>query len=177
MTDRDDPTAHLPRDGSPRGDVDPDAAAVTDHWEQLVGDMAELAAEYRERGWDAHEIHPGDVTTITKEDVDRRGFDVLAPDNEFDPVEAAVEAGAEFGDATVYRAMTNGVLFLLAVLEDAASETVVLVPAYYSPAEDRAFVDYLATEPTVEIHLRPLDQRTIVTFQHDDPSLFLPDDE
>lgn len=177
MTDSDDPTDHLPRGGDPRGDVDPAADAVTDHWEALMGDMSELADEYRDRGWDAHEIHPGDITTVTTEDADRRGIDVLAPDNEFDPVEAAVEAGTEFDNATVYRALTNGVLFLLVVLEDEPSETVVLVPAYYSPAEDRAFVQYLNTIDAVQIHVRPLDERTIVTFEASEPSLFLPDED
>lgn len=176
MTDPDDPTAELRNGADPRGDVDPAADAVTDHWEQVLADMSELAADYRERGWDAYEVHPGDVTTVTEADPDRHGLELLAPDNEFDPIEDAVDAGAAFDSATVYRAMTNGVMFLLVVLEDEATEAAVLLPTYYSPVEDDAFVDYLEGTMAVAIHVRPLDQRTILTFHADDPSLFLPDE-
>lgn len=181
MTDPEEPTDHRPGSQRPRGGIDPAADTVRDHWAELVADMEELAAEYREEGWTAHVVHPGDVTAITNRDhddetEDREGFDVLAPDNEFDPIEDAVERGGGFATATVYRAMSDGVLFLLAVLEDRPSETAVLVPVYYSPAEDRAFARYLAEGESVEIHVRPLDRRAVVTFQHDDPSLFLPDE-
>lgn len=176
MPDPDDPTADLETGVAPRGDVDPAADAVNDHWEQVVADMSALAAEYRDAGWDAHELHPGDVSTVTDEDADRRGFDLLAPDNEFDPIADAVEDGGEFGSATVYRTMTHGVLFLLVVLENEATDTAVLLPAYYSPADQQDVVEYLRGADAVDIHVRPLDERSILTFRPDDPSLFLPDD-
>lgn len=175
MTDPDDPTEDLQTGVDPRGDVDPAADAVNDHWEQVVADMSDLADEYRDAGWDAHELHPGDVSTFTEDDVERRGFELLAPDNEFDPIADAVEAGGGFGSATVYRTMTHGVLFLLVALEDEATETAVLLPAYYSPTGDQDVVEYLKETDAVDIHVRPLDERTILTFRQDDPSLFLPD--
>lgn len=175
MTDG-DPADELPGGVVPRDGPDPAAEAVVEHWPGLVADLADLADAYRERGWDVHEIHPGDVTVLAGEDATRHGFDVLAPDDEFDPVAAVVDDGATFPDATVYRRLEDGVCFLLVVLEDAAAETAVLVPAYYSPATEQAFVADLSERPTVELHLRPLDRRSLVTFQHDDPSLFLPNE-
>lgn len=175
MTDEDALPDDLRQRADVRGDIDPAADAVTDHWKVLIAEMDDVAAEYRDQGWTAHTLHPGDITPLFGENVNREGLDILVPDNEFTPIEDAVEAGGTFGNATVYRNSTNGVLFFLAVLEDAPSETAILVPGYYTPDQDHAFLQYLNEEDSVELHVRPLDQRTVVTFRADDPSLFQPD--
>lgn len=63
--------------------------AVADRWETVLDYVRATAAEYRDDGWEVTEVHTGDVTRLTD---DPFGFDVLAPDNEFDELEAIVDA-------------------------------------------------------------------------------------
>ncbi|WP_232700322.1 DUF7529 family protein [Halobacterium wangiae] len=162
----------MPNDSDPAGEPDNPTADAMPRWEQVVDDMAATAEEYRERGWDAHEIHPGDVAILTG-DVDRTGIELLAPDNEFDPaVEAFDEAGG-FDNAQVFRGDTAGTVYVVVALEDPDAETAVLFPAYFSPGEHEEFVEMVEEEGEVRTHIRPLDERRVLTFTHEDPSLFL----
>lgn len=165
----------MPNEPDPVGEPDNPADIAMPHWEQVVDDMAATADEYEERGWTAHEIHPGDVALITEGD-GRTGVDLLAPDNEFDPVAEAFDEAGGFEDAQVFRADTGGTLFLVVALEDEATETAVLFPVYYSPPEHDQFVEMVEQEGEIRIHVRPLDERRILTFTNEDVELFLPDE-
>lgn len=166
----------MPNDGNAVGDPAEHADEVPDHWQQVMADMAATAEEYRERGWDAHEVHPGDIGLFANRDAEgRTGIDLLAPDNEFDPVAEAFDAADGFEDAAVFRADTAGSVYIVVALESEATETAVLLPAHYSPPENEAFMDMVYEEGEVRIHVRPLNERRILTFTHEDPSLFLPD--
>ncbi|MFB6270635.1 MAG: hypothetical protein ABEH83_11860 [Halobacterium sp.] len=158
------------RDTDPGTDPGMDPTAT--NWERVVEDMTATADEYRERGWDAIEIHPGDVMVAT--DDRRTGLEVLAPDDEFDRAAAAVDDSDGFESANVFRAETEGVLYFVVVLEDPSAETALLYPVQYAPGEETDFVEMVEKEGEVRTHVRPLDQRRVLTFTHDDPSLFLP---
>mgnify|MGYP000020601981 CR=1 FL=1 len=158
------------------GDPDTLTGDGLSHWERVMEDMAATAEEYRERGWDAHEVHPGDVGLFADEETEgRTGIDLLAPDNEFDPVAEAFDAAGGFENAEVFRADTGSTVFFVVALESAETETAVLLPAYYSPPEHEAFMDAIYEDGEVRIHVRPLNERRVLTFVHEDPSLFLPD--
>ena len=59
-----------------------DGAPAGDGWSAVIEDMEATAAEYRERGWTALELHPGDSVLV---DSDRRtGLDVVLPGPEFE---------------------------------------------------------------------------------------------
>jgi hypothetical protein len=166
----------MPNDRDPVGEPDNPADDALPHWEQVMNDMAATAEEYRERGWDAHEVHPGDVGLFANDEKEgRTGIDLLAPDNEFDPVAKAFDDADGFADAKVFRADTGGTVFFVVALESAETETAVLLPAYYSPPEHEEFMDMIYEDGEVRIHVRPLNERRILTFTHEDPSLFLPD--
>jgi hypothetical protein len=168
----------MTNDPDPVGEPDNPAAEAMPYWEQVVGDMEATAEEYRERGWDAHEVHPGDVGVFAdKSKEGRTGIDLLAPDNEFDPVAEAFDAADGFENAKVFRADTDNTLFFVVALESEATETAVLLPAYYSPRQHEEFMDMIYADGEVRIHVRPLNERRILTFRHEDPSLFLPDGE
>jgi len=168
----------MPSDRDGVGDPDTLGDDELSHWERVMEDMAATAVEYRERGWDAHEVHPGDVGIFADEDQEgRTGIDLLAPDNEFDPVADAFDAADGFEEATVFRADTGSSVFFVVALESAETETAVLLPAYYSPPEHEEFMDKIYADGEVRIHVRPLNERRVLTFTHDDPSLFLPEGE
>ena len=155
-------------------------AKLVDHWDDMLADMEATATEYRDRGWDVLELHPGDVTALgPTEERDSFGLDVLVPGNEFDELEALVADGATFDSYQVFRGEGSGLVLLLIVMEDETDELAVVFPAYFSPAESSDMREAALSTGKMYSHVRPLDKREIVTFTHDDPSLFFsaPDDE
>lgn len=155
------------------------ASRVTPVWDRVIEDAAATAEAYREDGWDAIVCHPGDVTATGEADVElddaRTGVDVLVPDDEFERVAAAVDGPGAFDEVEVFRAEQNGVVFFVAALENAAAETAILVPAYYDTRRAENFLETVAREGELRLHVRPLDRRRVLTFAQSDPSPFLPD--
>jgi hypothetical protein len=167
----------MPEEDSHVGDPDDLDTEIFPRWEQVIDDMTATAEEYRERGWDAHEIHPGDVARFAAETPEgRTGFELVAPGDEFDAAANAFDEADGFESAQVFRAGTSGTLYVVVVLESPQTETAVLMPMYYSPQEDEQFREMLEREDDVRIHVRPLNERRVLTFTHDDVSLFLPDE-
>jgi len=147
------------------------ASAVREHWDDLVGDMEATAAEFEDAGWDALQLHPGDVTAVTG---DRWGFDVLVPDDEFEQLHEWVDDGA-FDEHDVYR-VESGIVFALVVLRDEADERAVCCPLYYDDATVKGLCDLAGQQGRVFTHVRNLAEE-YVTFTHEEPSLFFPDEE
>ncbi|MEF8843440.1 MAG: hypothetical protein V5A62_17745 [Haloarculaceae archaeon] len=141
---------------------------ATEHWEAMLEDAAATAAEYRERGWTALELQPGDVTV----DPDLPGFDVLLADNEFaELTDLLGEPGVDSYHA--YRGSATGVMFAVAALEDTAGERVALVPLYYSHAQLPTLESAAEAAGRLATRLRRLD-RTAFVVEHEDPGPFFP---
>lgn len=145
-----------------------------DWWDDLAADARELAAEYEADGWDALELHPGDVTPLDGEFDDRVGLSVLVPDDEYDRLESAL-ADADVERYDVYRrAVGDSVALLLTV--ETTDGTAIVWPAYYerdAPAVDSMF-EQARAEGTLRVYLRRLDQTSVV-LSLDDPELVAPD--
>jgi hypothetical protein len=154
-------------------DIEHVANRVVPVWGRVIEDMEATAEEYREANWTALECHPGDVAAIAEAE-DRTGLDILLPDDEFDRIEAAYDEGGAFDSVEVFRAEQSGMVFAVAALENETTETVLLVPLYYDTAKDSEFVEKVEAEDELQIHLRPLDQRRVITFTQTDPEPFLP---
>lgn len=149
------------------------------HWDQVVADMEATAADYEDRGWETLQLHPGDVAVVTPgEYEDRTGLDVLVPDDEYEQLEAAVDAGVEFDAYQVFKAASGGMVFLLVAMEDRDEETAVLFPAYYQATHpDTQELFELAHEAgQLHSYLRRLDGMYVV-LNHDEPELFEPPEE
>lgn len=145
-------------------------------WTDLVADAEAIEAEYREDGWEVLSVEPGDVSPVDKEE--RFGLSVLLPGSEYEAVEEVVEReGISFDEAEVYRRTVGEIVFVLVVERDPTSEVAVVVPLYYSPQWPGEIVETAVEEGVLEIHLRPLSVENWVTFSHDDPSLFVPEDD
>ena len=67
---------------------------VVGPWQRVIDDMVAIASRYREDGWTAIELHPGDVTVLTgaprtvaerrgsyEPESHRLGLDVVVPDD------------------------------------------------------------------------------------------------
>lgn len=145
-------------------------AGATEHWEATLEDAAATAEEYRERGWTALELRPGDVTV----DPDLPGFDVLVGDDEFADLTDLLESGVD--GCRVYRGSAAGVLFAVVAVEASAAESVVLVPLYYTPGSLQTLQSAGEEAGRLATRLRRLDGTEFVV-DHANPELFFPDPE
>lgn len=158
---------------------------VVGHWERVIDDMSATAAEYRETGRRAVELHPGDVSVMTGDprtlaertdefdpDARRVGFDVVVPGDEYERVRDAL-ADRSVDRYEVFRAAGDGMVFLLVALEIGA-DLAVLVPLYYDRS-DRAELERVVDEYGLYTHIRPLVEDDVVTVAHADPDPFFPD--
>jgi hypothetical protein len=142
-------------------------AGALDRWERVVDDMAGVAAEYRERGWETVELHTGDVTALRPGDIDdepeQYGFDVLVPGSEYETVESLVE-GSEFGESEAYRAEEGDLTFVLLVMKAPAEKRAVLIPLYYERSEAAATIERAREADEMRVFVRPLSDDRRVTF-------------
>lgn len=151
----------------------PDGMAV---WNQVVDDLEATASEYREDGWDVLTVHPGDVTA--RPEGDRVGLDVLVPNDEFDRLQSLLADDVAIEGCRVFRGTHGGTVFAVVAMEDRATATAVIYPVYYDAADADAY-DLLSrarAEGELRSYLRVLTGE-YVEFTHEDPSLFVPDEE
>lgn len=159
----------------PEGEPTP-VNRVVSVWDDVVADMEATAEELRAEGFAVLEVHPGDVAAMEGREGHRWGLDVLVPDNEFPEIERLVEEeGHEFDACRVFRAEAKGLaLFVVAMLDEDGDQALVF-PAYYDKHDGQKVLEKANEEGEMRTHLRPLDERTVVTFTQDDPSLFEPE--
>jgi hypothetical protein len=137
------------------------------HWESMVEDMAATAEEYRERGWEALSLDPGDVTV----DTELPGFNVLVPDNEFRELTDLLDGSVD--SYRVFLASAAGVIFAVVALEDSARERVALCPLYYRHARLDALREAAAEAGRLSTRIRTLD-RTSFVVEHETSAPFFP---
>lgn len=149
----------------------PDTVQARSGWQAVVEEMSAIADDYRNRGWTALELHPGDAVLV---DSDRRtGLDVVLPGPEYEDLEA-LAADRTFADVDVFQAEEDGMLYLLAVEKDPANETAVLVPAYYDIGSGQSKLETIRSNGTLRLFCRRLNDE-YVEFVHDDVAPFLPE--
>lgn len=181
--------------------------AVVESWEVFVDDVAVTADEYRESGWEVLELHPGDVMPqpgphdesspaagdgaedavervddpasdpASDPDVDRLGFDVVVPGDEFARLESLLEDGFEASEYEIYRADRGGAGFVLVVERDETSERAVFVPLYYRSFDVERLRRLARQRGVVHAYVRPLSRRRVITFSHGEPASFFGDGE
>lgn len=141
---------------------------VADRWQELLADADATAAEYREAGWEALVVRPGDVTPL---DGDPFGLDVLAPTDEVETLEELV-ADVTFDTSHVLRAEEGNVRFCIVAVEAGEDEVAVVVPVFYDIDEAASLAERAREEGVTYTHVRPPSDDARVTFTHDDPELF-----
>ncbi|MFT4905092.1 MAG: hypothetical protein ACI8UR_001660 [Natronomonas sp.] len=152
--------------------MDNPAEDVVPHWERVIEDMHATAEQHREEGWETVELHPGDVTVLSRDESDRFGLDAVVPGEEFDPLRTAVEERT-FDAYEVFRGETEGVVFGLTVVRSNDGELAVFIPFYYDRRED---IEMLQNhDGQLYTHVRQLKNDHIVTFSHVNPEPFFPD--
>ncbi|WP_129112602.1 DUF7529 family protein [Halegenticoccus tardaugens] len=168
-------------------------------WEGVVEETEATAAALREEGWEAVELHPGDVTPLpsplggdadvvngasgdaagsrSTESADSTvefGLDALVPGSEFEAVAALVE-GTSFDEYEAYRAQEGGVVFLAVVMKAASAKRAVVLPLYYAVADARGMLDRAREAGRMRTVVRPLSDDRRVVFTQDDPEPLFPE--
>ncbi|MEA5385792.1 hypothetical protein VB779_00760 [Haloarculaceae archaeon H-GB11] len=151
-------------------------AAVTSHWEAVVEEMHDVAERYRADGYRTVEIHPGDVAVVGPDEEGRTGFDVVAPDDEFDRLESLTETYG-FTSYDVFRGDADAMVFPLVALEAASDDVAVFVPLYYERSELGTLRDVVENRDVLRSTVRPLADDRSVTFAHSDPAPFFPGED
>lgn len=143
------------------------------HWGDVITDMEETAATYREDGWETIELHPGHVDVLS-EGASRSGFDVLVPDNEFDEIMERGELSID--EFKIFRTGEDGIAYCLVVGEDRREGTAVFVPIYYEYTAVDDLRETVSEQGFVRTHVHPLSKsKGIVTYEFDDPEMLFPD--
>lgn len=155
---------------NPAGGAPSDAPAHSG-WRAVIEDMTATANEYRDRGWTALELHPGDSVLVDSER--RTGLDVVLQGPEYEELEALTE-GCTFADVDVFRAEHGDMLYLLVVEQDPNNETAVFVPAYYDPGSGQSKLETIRSDGELRLFCRRLND-DYVEFVHDDVAPFLPE--
>ncbi|KDS91516.1 hypothetical protein FK85_01245 [Halorubrum saccharovorum] len=145
-------------------------ADLGERWQRVFDDTEATAAEYRDRGWEALALHPGDVNPIA----DEARLHVLLPGSEFDEVNDLL-SGASIESVRVYAAAGETASYRLVVAEDPAAEIAVCVPTFVLDSDSEALEAAAADAGQLTLRLRPLDDRDRVEFAVDDPELFFRD--
>lgn len=140
-------------------------------WQTVIAQAAAMADEYRDRGWTARELHPGDSVLVDSER--RTGLDVLLQGSEYEALESLTEE-CTFTDVEVFRAEHGSMIYLLVVEKDPDSETVVFVPAYYDPESSQEPLETIRSDGELRLFCRRLND-DYVEFVHGDVGPFLPD--
>jgi len=143
-------------------------------WDAAVGDMESTADAYEEAGWEAYALRPGD-TTLLEADEERAHLDVVLTGPESETVVDLIDEGVQFTEYEVLKAVEEGVVYVVVVMEDPESEIVLLYPAMYSVEDAESVVEKAKETGEFVAHLRGL-EREPVEFTYEEPELFAPED-
>lgn len=145
-------------------------------WEELLEDAEQLAADRRDEGWETLVLTPGDVTPVAS-DPPLRGLDVVVGGDEFETLQRWVEEeGISFASSNVYRQERSDVVFVLLALLDEPSETAVFCPLYYHRQVAEEMLQAVEDAGTIFVSVRSLSPDETVSFEHDEPALFVADE-
>ncbi|MDY6765168.1 MAG: hypothetical protein SV377_05715 [Halobacteria archaeon] len=143
-------------------------------WEEVLADMEATASEYRDQGWDATELHPGDVAMVLPDEQDDPGIDIILPKDEFQALQDHGMEDGGFDTIEAFQAGSPDFVYLLLAIEDTDSKHVVLTPAYYQVTEDaRGLFEHAIKQGKIDIFLRTLTGEEIVV-SHKNPGLLAP---
>jgi len=154
---------------SPGGETPPNVNAA-DGWQNVIKEMEATAESYRNRGWTTVELHPGDSVFV--DSAERLGLDVVLAGDEYETLEATV-AAHEFTDVEVFRAVREGMVYLLIAERAPEAQTVIFVPAYYSLQGTNTTRETIRDEDELTLFCRRLTD-SYVLFSHTEVDPFLP---
>ena len=156
-------------------ETDDETAAAP--WAAMVADAAEIADEYREREWTVERAETLDVAPWSAEDGSGGGLVALLTDDSYGRLSDLVDVDRRaFESAEIYRRRVEDTVFLIAVELDAPSESAVVLPLYYRVDECQDALAAATADGRLQVRVRAEGSDDWLTFVHDEPALFEPDE-
>lgn len=152
-------------------------SGATEFWDRVVGGAEDAATAYRDAGWDAAGLHPGNTTPVPAmggEGTGDYGLSVLVPPGEFESVERLADE-ATFDDADVRRVERGETVFVVAAFLAPESGDAVVVPAYYRRREAASMLDRALSTGEMRVLVRSPDDDPVVL--RDDVASWTPNRE
>lgn len=140
---------------------------LNERLKDVFDDADAIAAQYREQGWDAIAVHPGDVNPVTEEAT----LYVLLPDPEFNK-STELLSDRNIDQIRVYAAPDGKISYQLVAAEDTDEEFALCVPTYVLPSDMNSFKSKVMEAGSLGVRLRPLDDRDYLEFALEEPELF-----
>lgn len=157
----------------------PQASGPTQEaWEQTLEDMAAMARDREERGFETLQIPAGDTTPKSPAagDTDRFGLSYVVPSDVAGQFQSYAETGS-FTETAVYQVAEAGHVYIVTECVDVESGVVVFVAGTYQMRHAPALVRTATERGRMYTHLRTLDGTHLGTIEHEDVSAFFPEPE
>jgi hypothetical protein len=138
-----------------------------DRWDKVIADSEVTAADYRDRGWMAVALHPGDVTPVS----DDARLDVLLPGSEFQAVFELV-ATADVDTVRIFTGADKEIQYRLVVAEIEAESVAVCIPTFVDKPKLNALQVKADGQGGLTLRLKPLEDRKVVDINVPDPGVF-----
>lgn len=146
-------------------------------WQETLDDMKAMAEELEEDGWAVHSVAAGHTAPKSpntgRRDDDQWGLTHVVPDNFAEEFEEFFERG-DYPRYDVYRQEMEGRVFFLTVLMDPDSESAILIAAHYEMMHAGPMVHTAKEEGKMLTNVQTLDGTHLGSFEHDEPSKFVP---
>jgi len=165
-------------------DRDPDDAeriasshrTVKDGWQRTLEDMAAMAANREDKGFQTLTVPAGDTAPEPPHagEDDRWGISFVVPGNKADRL-AEFHRTCEFEDVGVYQAAGSGQVFLVVELVDPDDSVAVFLAGHYEMRHAPDLVRTATEEGVMFVHAQTLDGTHLASVRHDDPYDFFPD--
>lgn len=147
----------------------------TEFWDRVVGEAESVAASYREAGWDATALHPGETTPVPAMGgggADEYGLSVLVPPGEFETV-VEIEERTTLGEVDIRLVGRGETVSLVVAFRASDAGRAVVVPAYYGRGEAAPMLDRASAAGEMRVLVRSPDDGPVV-LRHDDPGAWTP---
>jgi hypothetical protein len=146
-----------------------------DAWARTLADMEARAEAYEAEGWETVSVPAGHTAAESPESgsSDRFGFVHTLPGNYAAAIREAI-GGKDFPEYDVFRARTDGRVFLVTELLDPDSRTAILLAGSYELRTVEPLVAAADEAGVCHTHLRTLDGTHLGSFEHDEYEKFVP---
>lgn len=152
--------------------------SLSDLWEEFRADVDHRAESFADEGWHTERFIVGEVRPTMKgessDGANKPGLRALIPDNHFERLAELIEEGDEYSIEIYRRTVRKEAVFLLLVLQAPQAETALFIPLFYRMDDAKEMLGEAEAEGTLITEFRPLDRRTTIVLEHDDPELFTP---
>lgn len=144
-------------------------------WERTVGEMREIARQYREDGWEVVAVRAGDTAPESPEvgESERFGFVHTVPNAVASDVRSVLDGDVD--GSAIHRRSLGSTLFFVTEITDATTRRALLLAG----AVDTGVAEELETAARergeLYTHVQLLDWTHLGTVRHDDPSAFFPE--